>query len=174
LALKLNLGCGKRVFPDYLNIDVYEKCLVEGVDYLQADISKPLPFPDDSIAEVFTCHVIEHIWPWELEDILKDWIRVLKPGGMLVTECPNIVGTAHLLLKADKEMNAGLWKATMNAIYGDPAQDLRTIEHRHKWGFSPKTLMSLKIGLGLKNVRQEPCQFKMKEPRDMRIVGEKG
>jgi hypothetical protein len=26
---------------------------------------------------------------------------------------------------------------------------------------------------GLENLRQEPAQFKLREPRDMRIVGEK-
>jgi hypothetical protein len=33
--------------------------------------------------------------------------------------------------------------------------------------------MQLMREAGLVNLRQEPAQFKLKEPRDMRIVGEK-
>jgi ubiquinone/menaquinone biosynthesis C-methylase UbiE len=152
---------------------MFEECPVRDVKYVKADISKPLPFEDNYADEIFTCHVAEHFWPWDLEDIFRDWIRVLKPGGRLVTECPNVVGASMLIIAADEEMNAQVWKLGMNALYGDPAPQFRNIEQRHKWGYSPKTMISLKIGLGLKNVRQEPAQFKMKEPRDMRIAGEK-
>jgi hypothetical protein len=38
---------------------------------------------------------------------------------------------------------------------------------------APQSLARLMQEAGLVNVRQEPAQFKLREPRDMRMVGEK-
>jgi hypothetical protein len=43
----------------------------------------------------------------------------------------------------------------------------------HRWGYTPATLVRLLQGAGLTEVRQEAAQFKMREPRDMRVVGVK-
>jgi hypothetical protein len=43
----------------------------------------------------------------------------------------------------------------------------------HRWGYTPQSLATLMAEAGLANIRQEPAQFKLREPRDMRIVGEK-
>ena len=171
--MKLNLGCGNRVFGEegWINVDLFDAG-PPGVAYVKADISKKLPFEDDSAEEVFSCHVIEHFWPWDVNEILRDWIRVLKPAGMLVIECPNLRGAAALLIEAEKIGHGDMWRAAMNAFYGDP-KDTR-IEDRHKWGYTQRTLIGLLKKLGLSDVHQEPAQYKMREPRDMRVVGIKG
>jgi hypothetical protein len=43
----------------------------------------------------------------------------------------------------------------------------------HRWGYTPWSLASLMAEAGLTKLRQEAAQFKLREPRDMRIVGEK-
>ena len=43
----------------------------------------------------------------------------------------------------------------------------------HRWGYTPRSLAYVMHEAGLVNLRQEPAQFKLREPRDMRIVGEK-
>ena len=43
----------------------------------------------------------------------------------------------------------------------------------HRRGYSPRRLVQVMHEAGLVNLRQEPAQFKLREPRDMRIVGEK-
>ena len=40
-------------------------------------------------------------------------------------------------------------------------------------GYTPHSLGQLMNEVGLINVKQEPAQYKLKEPRDMRMVGEK-
>lgn len=80
--VKLNLGCGKRHRDGYLNIDVQEPC------DLKHDLRKPLPFPDNSVDEIFT---EGFIWllskkEWEGQGgggFKKELERVLKPGGKL-------------------------------------------------------------------------------------------
>jgi ubiquinone/menaquinone biosynthesis C-methylase UbiE len=166
---KLNLGCGKRCFPDYMNVDVMDVCPVPNVPYTKADI-RSLPFEDNSADEIFSCHVIEHIWPWEVDAHLKEWLRVLKPGGLLITECPNLIGASMILLEAVKKGDAEGFEMALNALYGDPSSRLRNIEQRHKWGYIPGTLAATLVKAGFVDARQEPAQFKAREPRDMRIV----
>ena len=43
----------------------------------------------------------------------------------------------------------------------------------HRRGYSPRSLAQVMHEAGLVNLRQEAAQFKLREPRDMRIVGEK-
>ena len=95
----------------------------------------------------------------------------MKPGGVFVVECPNLHGTASILQAAETLGNAELYKAAMFSFYGDPKY--QNIEQRHKWGYTPKTLTALLSSLGLQKVHQAPAQFKMREPRDMRVVGTK-
>jgi len=169
--VRLNLGCGKRTFgEDWINVDLFD-VPPEGVKYQKADISKRLPFDDESADVVFSCHVIEHLDPTDVEGILRDWIRVLKPGGQFIVECPNLVGAAALLTAAEYAESKDVLAAALLAIYGDPTY--KGMEHRHKWGYTPKTLIAMLRRLGLDVVRQAPAEFKRREPRDMRIIGVK-
>lgn len=168
--MRLNLGCGKRMFADHMNVDIFD---YDGdMPYTKADINK-LPFDDESADEIFTCHVIEHFWPWDIPDILTEWKRVLKPGGKIVTECPNLAGAAMLFVEAIRQNDWRTAKAMMNAFYGDPAPGLRNIEQRHKWGYTPETLAAMLYEVGFKDAEQVPARFKMREPRDMCVVAVK-
>ena len=40
--------------------------------------------------EILAVHVIEHFFYWEVGPLLKSWRRVLKPGGKIILECPNL------------------------------------------------------------------------------------
>jgi SAM-dependent methyltransferase len=117
--------------------------------------------------------VIEHFWRWEAADLLREWTRVLKPGGRMVIECPNLA-SACAELASDPE--AGAWEdqrgqRTMWVLYGDPEwKDPLMI---HRWGYTPGSLTRLLAEVGLVEVRQEPAQFKLREPRDMRITAVK-
>ena len=39
--------------------------------------------------------------------------------------------------------------------------------------YTPRSLAQVMVEAGLVNVRQKPAQFKLRGPRDMRVVGEK-
>jgi hypothetical protein len=43
----------------------------------------------------------------------------------------------------------------------------------HRWGYTPESLAKLMLEAGLVHAHQEPAQYKLREPRDMRIVAEK-
>lgn len=169
---KLNLGCGDKILPGYINVDVAGSRQGRKPDVL-CDLRRLKPFADNEIDEILSVHVVEHFWRWEIVDVVKEWVRVLKPGGMMVIECPNLLTACQEIMQnPDTAIGPGKeGRRSMWVLYGDPAWKDPLMMHR--WAYTPESLMQLMREAGLVNLRQEPAQFKLKEPRDMRIVGEK-
>lgn len=171
-AIRLNLGCGDKILPGYINVDVAASRAGKTPDVL-CDLSKNLCFADDSVEEVLAVHIVEHFWRWEVEATLKAWARVLAPGGRMVIECPNLISACKQVLhdpvSATRPDQAG--RMSMWVLYGDPAWKDPLMCHR--WAYTPESLGELMQKAGLVNVCQEPARFKMREPRDMRVVGYK-
>lgn len=82
--MKVELGCGRHKREGYTGIDIQP---FPGVDIV-ADV-RNIPLPDECADEVYTSHVIEHFWWYEIKDLLAEWIRILKPGGLIVVGTPN-------------------------------------------------------------------------------------
>lgn len=171
-AIRLNLGCGDKILPGYVNVDVVEARAGKSPDVI-CDLRELSCFEDGHADEVMAIHVVEHFWRWEVEAILKEWLRVLKPGGTMILECPNLLSACEALL-AEPEVRSRPDKAgqrSMWVFYGDPGwKDPLMI---HRWGYTPYSLAQLMTSVGMVNVRQEPAVYKLREPRDMRLVGEK-
>jgi SAM-dependent methyltransferase len=171
-ALKLNLGCGDKILPGYVNVDVVEARAGMRPDVI-CDLHDLAPFADNSADEILSVHVVEHFWRWEVRDILREWMRVLKPGGRMIVECPNLLSACGTFLQNPEQFSREdqNGQRTMWVFYGDPAwKDPLMI---HRWGYTPESLRQLLAEVGLFEVRQEPAQFKLREPRDMRVVGVK-
>lgn len=54
-------------------------------DILPMDFHQ-LAFPDETFEAVFACHSLEHAY--DVPAALREWVRVLKPGGFLAIEVP--------------------------------------------------------------------------------------
>lgn len=81
--LKLNVGCGFRPFPGYINLDYDEKVHPDVV----RNVDEGLPFDDNKFSEVYSSHVIEHIKDVFL--FMGEIWRVLENKGKFVLICPN-------------------------------------------------------------------------------------
>lgn len=87
-------------------------------------------------------HGIEHFWRWDAGPLLGEIHDVLRPGGTLVLEQPDIAVAARLLAGLDKVPTSGhLFERIMWPIYGDPAH--RDPSYLHSWGYDPETLVAL-------------------------------
>ena len=160
-SIKLNIGCGDKRIPGYIGIDV-----VDRGQEIVSDI-RHIPLPDNHADEILSVHVVEHFYRWEVSDLLKEWIRILKPGGLMVVECPNLLR----VMRTAFETGIMVDQMFFWPLYGN--QNLKDPLMCHKYGYIPESLIDLMKSVGLVNVRQEPAQFKLKEKRDMRIVGVK-
>jgi hypothetical protein len=170
--LRLNLGCGDKHLPGYVNVDVASSRAGVQPD-VQCDLRDLKLFATGSADEILAVHVVEHFWRWEIVDVLHEWLRTLKPGGQMIVECPNLLEACRTLLEdpINGAQPGPEGQRTMWVFYGDPAW--RDPLMCHRWNYTPQSLKALMEEAGLVRVRQEPAQFKLREPRDMRIVGEK-
>ncbi len=91
----LNVGCGKRFHNDWLNIDV----LPADPGVIHCDVTKGLPFEDDSLQVVYHSHVLEHIPKSMVKAFLNECYRVLKPGGIIRIAVPDLEGIVRNYLK---------------------------------------------------------------------------
>jgi len=168
--IKLNLGCGDKILDGYVNVDVVQERAGRQPD-VNCDIRNLGVFTDNYSDEILAVHVVEHFWRWEIEAVIKEWVRVLKPGGKIILECPNLMTACQEFIKnPDKSSQPGTeGQRTMWVFYGDPKWEDPLMVHR--WGYTPTSLASLMRTCGLIDVKQEPAQFKLREPRDMRVTG---
>jgi predicted SAM-dependent methyltransferase len=170
--IKLNLGCGHRLMDGYINIDMpnnYIDKLKNKYDKpdFEADITN-LPYEDNYADEIIAIHVIEHFYYWEVEDVLKEWLRVLKPGGLLVLELPDLLKILYHFNKAlsDLEKVKLPLAKTLWALYGnDKYKDPNMV---HKWAWFDVSLKDTlkKVGFIQTETKEPKYHFKA---RDMRI-----
>lgn len=80
---KLNLGSGTKYLKGYINLD-FEPSLNPDI---VCDLDKGLPFPDNSIDEVYSEHLLEHVK--DILFVLKEIKRVLKPNGIFKSRVPH-------------------------------------------------------------------------------------
>ena len=142
--LKLNLGSGGTKFPGFINVDLYDP----RAD-VKADITK-LPYGPDTVDEIISYQVLEHISPYKLLDTLSEWNRVLKPGGKLAIEMPDIMELCKHFPDAPLEGENNKWRI-LNCIYGTTQ-----IEHPHLFGWYFELIAPLFEQAGFKNIEKKP------------------
>lgn len=83
----LDVGSGPHPKPDAtVRMDVHQW---PGVDVVH-DLHKfPYPFDDNSVDKIYFGDVIEHLYYFIAPRCLKEFCRILKPGGVLEVTCPD-------------------------------------------------------------------------------------
>jgi SAM-dependent methyltransferase len=95
-SLLLNLGCGNRTHPAWVNIDL----LSWRPDVIAADLSRGIPFPDCRFAAVYHSAMLEHLRREDVAPFLRECRRVLRPGGILRIGVPDLETICRLYLQA--------------------------------------------------------------------------
>ncbi|HEX9090989.1 MAG TPA: methyltransferase domain-containing protein [Anaerolineales bacterium] len=90
----LNLGCGSRYHPDWINIDISPN----GPAVIQHDLSRGIPLPDASCDVVYHTAVLEHLRPADAAAFLMECFRVLKTGGIVRVGVPDLEIICQLYL----------------------------------------------------------------------------
>jgi ubiquinone/menaquinone biosynthesis C-methylase UbiE len=140
--MKIHLGCGWRDFgPDWVHIDNGD---YNHLDY-KTDVSKPLPLGDNVADLIYASHVIAYFDREQIKDILKDWYRVLKPGGIIRLATPDFYSMIKLYSEYP-EPQIDL-ESILGPLYGRMSMGEEIIYHKTTYDFP-----------SLKNVLEE-CGF---------------
>lgn len=153
--LRLNLGSGGKTVEGFTNVDV------AGDPDIVADV-RCIPLPDDTVDEAMAIHVLEHLSRWDAPKALAEWHRVLKPGGRLIVEVPDLLKCCAAII-AGLSDRMGLW-----GLFGDPVYQSELMIHR--WAYTPDELIAEFRAAGFRKVRLYNAQFH-KPQRDMRVEG---
>ena len=156
--MRLHIGAGDKIWPGFCNVDLHADADVN------ADCRK-LPFPADYADELHSVHFVEHIPRLDLENMLIDWHRVLKPGGKLAIELPCLNKIAQNIVNGEVNL-----RLTVLGIFGDP-NDKRA-GMMHQWAYTKEELSESIMQCGFNNVRVMEPKFHVPE-RDMRIEATK-
>jgi len=118
--VKVNLGCGLAVAPGWTNVDAslnavlanlpkallpvayrlsgsnrYYTCeqyvaLLSGNRFIHHDLAHSLPFADNTVDVVYSSHFVEHLFRDEAMQLMRESLRILKPGGLVRVCVPDL------------------------------------------------------------------------------------
>ncbi len=137
----LDFGCGAKPYRElfvnansYIGLDIE----VSGHEHTNEQIDvyydgKTIPFNNNSFDHVFSTEVFEHVF--NIDEVLPEIVRVLKPGGYLLITCPFVwpehekpydfarytsFGIKHILqqhgLTVDKQLKTGNFIETLGQL----------------------------------------------------------
>lgn len=109
----VNLGCGDRIHPDWINFDLKPRRQI----VIAHDISTPLPLDDACADAVYHSHVLEHLPRPIVPAFLRECRRVLRPGGVMRVVVPDLEGIVRSYLSQLE-----------GAVAGNP-----TAKERYEW-----------------------------------------
>lgn len=148
----VQLGAGQDMHPDFVNSDFFRIPLLmrrPKPDW-SMDITRPLRCPDHCVDGIFTQHTLEHITPRQVLALLRECVRVLKPGAFMRVVVPDAERYAMAV--------AGLARVPDHGrSYALPIEALRAVAqdfgHRSLW--SPELMKRYMVKAGFRDARIE-------------------
>ena len=168
--IRLNIGSGGLRFQDndgkeYINIDLYDK----RADIIY-DITKLYEIINsNSVNIILASHVIEHLNPYHFTNTLRTWFDILKPGGKLIMEYPDIEELCKRFVTADLQERYTI----LNCIYGsvnthqaldDPNLDPTCISSPHLFNYSRQMMKDHLVWAGFKEENIKFMEEQIKHP----------
>lgn len=138
--MKLHIGCGQKFLPGYKHVDVLES---EHIDFV-CDASNLNMIENESVSEIYACHVLEHVKRDDALAVLQEWYRVMVPGGEIRIAVPDFEAVvAEYSLNKDARKLQGL-------LFGG-----QTYEYNfHYVAYDFEFLKDLLEGAGFKDIQR--------------------
>ncbi len=170
--IRLHLGCGPNILLDWINVEgelygnqesIYTHNLIE--EY---------PVPANTVDEILSVHVIEHITPEKVPFMFSEWLRILKPGKSVAVEWPDLLKMCRYIVDDPSRIysdNRKIQKRSVAGIFGNIGKH-KSIEMLHKWGYSEESMCKLFLQAGFSKVEIQTPVFPKTE-MDSRVVAYK-
>lgn len=167
---KLHLGCGTKKREGWINVDIDEKLNPDIV----ADVKDLRVFETNTIDIIECCHLLEHLTNADALTALMEWYRVLKLGGKLLIELPNLQRCVELLYeKESKESEMYAMIGIFGGSYLPDETRIDSIHQMHKSGWSLERLSEELKKIGFKKITNLPVTQTWRKAtkfnRDMRL-----
>jgi len=174
--IKLNLGSHNKRVEGYKNVDIQP---LENVDIVHDLTDFPYPFKQNSVDEILSQEFLEHISFRIVFKVLREWHRILKPGGKVFVQVPDIEAMCRMIdLQCNcvprKASNYADYKADPNCfecegkalIHPERWKTAFTGAQKHKWDahlnhFVPEELINLFYNVGFIDVKRKPNIYKI-------------
>ncbi len=176
----LDIGIGDGVYEKLMPKDLRDKAYITAVDISEKQLrrsksvidkgvaidldSSDLPFADNKFDLVIISELLEHVF--NPDKVLRETIRVLKPGGYLLLTYPN-AGAIQLRLALLLTGNSPLLNFPENK------EHIRFFGHKDIRKMT-KSVKEIKyIGLGSFLVQRFNFPYKIITPRCIQVIGNK-
>ena len=149
LPVKINFGSGWEKMEGYIAVDKYDNTAD-----IQADVFE-VTLPDESVDEIYSSHLIEHLPHQQIPGLIGKWYRNLKTGGKLILETPDLEKMCEAFANASDQQRYELSLCIFGAVANNE-------KFPHLWGYYPAILSEIVAQAGFKdisilpNVNQHP------------------
>ena len=204
---KLHLGCGLNTPADWLNVDgswnakVAKYPLIKRIirrvglipveqfeipwnsEIFIHDVRSPLPFQDGGFRYIYASHLLEHLYWEEGQRLIRECLRVLKPGGCLRMVVPDLRAIIEEYNHRDSVENASVKKADRfndrmllrarrppsgNFLYR--IYSLLNDFHSHKWMYDADSLTKCLQDAGFIDVQEMAfCDSRISSIEDIEV-----
>lgn len=105
-----------------------------------------------------------------MQAILKEWLRVLKPGAPMILELPCMDKVFRYIAAAMARKEPLHGNFSVLPLWGDPR--MKSVEMCHKWGYFFMSLREELVKAGFIDVKYEKPRYHFPN-RDMRATARK-
>jgi SAM-dependent methyltransferase len=150
------------------------------------DCRKRLPFPDASVDHVLCSHFLEHVHPVEMEQIVRDFRRVLKSGATVHLVLPDLALQVSEYVQRKQSGDAAaaddFVRRTLLSRESRGRLRYRLLEFtgafglQHRWMYDRESLSARVGGLGfelLSENRTPSRDYRRDDGESLHVVGRK-
>jgi len=147
VRIRLHLGCGKRYIDGFVHVDLDD---FPHIDY-RHDIAELPMFENSSVELIYCCHAFEHLERQQAPQVLREWWRVLEPGGTLRLAVPDFDALIEVY-RCTGELSSIIGPLYGRFVAGDVPGGY--LYHKHKTAYNFDDLQAMLEAAGFTNVHR--------------------
>ena len=142
---KLHLGCGSKFLKGFIHVDLAD---YSHIDH-RSNINDLSFIDNESIDLIYACHVFEYFSVLDRDNLLIEWKKKLKKGGILKLSVPNFDSILEVYLKNRNIEDRGI----LGPLYGFWQNPDSEVPLFHKIAYNLRSIEALLQRHNFKNIQ---------------------